>query len=198
MKTRINSPDIFEQKMKISGIRMWILLSVLTVLIITGLILFLSNRIKVTVESDLCYVFKDTMTYHEAMTKSIQLASPQYAYMYEGLEQTLNGYPPDNMVQSVVLSFDDNKQTICEGMPLQIQGRSGEVLITTLPISFQQLIENGTPEEDLLKAGFVPSKEYTFICAVLYLPEGMKPLPEGLSKATILLDELEPTTLILK
>ena len=198
MKTRINSPDMFEQKLRVSGTRMWVLLSVLTVLIAAGLILFLSNRIVVTEESDFCYVFEDTMTYREAMTEAIRLASPKYAHMYEDFGQTNNGYPPDGTVQPAFLLFSDNDQTICEGMPLKVQGRSGEVLTTALPVSFQQLIENGNSEKELLKAGFVPNGKYTFICAVLYLPEGTEPLPEGRSRAEVVLDELEPATLILK
>lgn len=198
MKTRINSPDTFERMMKISGVRMWIILSVLTVLTVTGLTLFLTNRITVTAESKLCYVSGETMIYREALTESAQQALPEYAYLYESIDQADVTYPLDGMVQPVILSFDENEQTIHDGMPLQVQGRSGKVLIAMLPMSLQQIIDKGYSEMELLKGGFVHSRSYSFIYAVLYLQDGMEPLPEGMYKAEVLLDELDPVTLILK
>lgn len=198
MKTKINSPDTFEKMMKVSGTRMWLVLSVLTVLIVTGLILFLTNPITISSEVEQCYVLGETMTYREALMEAVQEALPEYAYLYEGIEQSDVSYPLDGTVQPVILSFDENEESIRDGMPLRVQGRGGYVLISSLPMSLQQIIDKGYSEMELLKAGFVHSRRYTFTYAVLCLPEGTEPLPEGLYKAKILLDELEPVTLILK
>ena len=199
MTQRISSPEELNRRMKINRVGIWIVLTLLTVAVIVGMILFLSGKI-VMRETHLCYVTDVSMPSIDALYE-VFLSDPIYrtSVTKDALKavygDTLRPYS-----QFTYFLIEDLEETeMAEGMKFYIGDNWGYVIsIPNKPTKYEDILRLGFGEKEMRKAGLTPGIPYYLMIAFLSAEEPAPILTDGFYTADVVLDTVDPISFILK
>ena len=198
MTERIDSPEKLNRLMKISSVRIWIVLAALLIAVAGGLAAFLSRDIVIQ-ETHLCYVSDLWLPSIEAMIgpgsgdEKTDIAWKEYVEInFAGL------LPPYAQIAYLVLEDIDSTE-IEEEMPVRFGSAEGQVyFIWPEPSDQEELLQLGMDEKKMRQAGLNPAGLY-YLCTVFLFNDepGLQTEP-GFGMATVTLNVVDPVSLILK
>ena len=197
MNKRILSPEKLNEMVRVSKLRIWIILALLIVLIGGGLTLFLSNPI-ISREIHDCYVVNDTMTIEYFLEKT---SAGEDSEFIESIKRNNNMAFLKSYIQPayiILRSLDETEMT--PWMPAHIQDKEGFIYdISAMKLDYENIYSiTGTPREELEKNNIIPGTSF-YLASVLILCESPEPvLKSGYDSVEITLSEVDPVSLILK
>lgn len=200
MNKRIVSPEKLNEMVRVSKLRIWIILALLIVLIGGGLTLFLSHTI-VSKEVHDCYVGKDTTTVANFFEQTIKTSVGEDSEFMDSIKRNNNAeFLNTNIQPAYIILHSLDETEMSTWMPARIQGKEGVVFdISAMKLDYENIHSvTGIPKEELKKNNIIPGTSF-YLASVLILCESSEPVLEsGYDSATITLSEVDPISLILK
>ena len=198
---RITSPEQLNKMMKVSKARIWIILIAMLVFIALGIHWFINNEVVISEEhpcfiSDKKVVLADYIYdtfYTETGNKELCEATLKLVAESYG-EEYLN----KKIYPAIIYTRDIENTELLEQMPIEVIGLKGSVFhIPTEKLDCKTIVKDASfTEKEMRQAGMDPGFEYYPIMAGLGENQDVEAV-SGLYKAKIILNVLEPMSLIL-
>lgn len=198
MTDRIDSPEKLNRLMKISSVRIWVVMAVLLIAVAGGLAAFFSRSIVIE-ESHLCFVSDVWMPSMEAMIGPGSGDEEADMAWKEYVEENFAGWLPPYAQIAYLVIRDIDSTEIQEQMPVRLGSAEGQVyFVWEEPSDHKELLGLGMDEKEMRKAGLNPAGRY-YLCTVFLFSDepGLQTVP-GFGMATVTLDVVDPVSLILK
>lgn len=199
MTERISSPEQLSRRLKFNKAGIWVALITLTVAVIAGLILFLSRDIVIR-ETHLCYVTNTTgsskdMLYELFMSETNKRVDITREKIEETYGKVLS--PESRIVYFFVRDMEETE--IAEGMNVMVGNSEG--IVVSIPnemTDYEHILESGLNEEEMRQAGLMPGISYYLITAFLSCDGTEAVMEPGFNNAEVILNVLNPVSMILK
>lgn len=186
--------------MKVSKARIWIILITMLAFIVFGLYWFINNDVVLS-ETHPCFI-SDEKTALKDYLYDIYYAETGNAELAQyNIDESIANYGEDYMnmqiFPAIIYVTDISNTELLELMPIEINGLRGSVLhLPTEKMDVSTFISDARfTNEEMIKNGMSPGLDYYPIMACLSAKQEISP---GLYNATVILDVLEPKSLIFK
>ena len=200
MNKRILSPEKLNEMVRVSKLRIWIILALLIVLIGGGLTLFLSNTI-VSKEIHDCYVTSNTMTVEYFLAQKIKTSVDEDSEFMESIKRNNNAAFLNSYVQPAYIILKSVDETeMGPWMTAYIQKKKGfSYDISAMKVDYETIYAmTGMPKEELEKNNIIPGTSF-YLATVLIPCDGPEPvIKSGYDTVSVILSEVDPISLILK
>ena len=201
MTQRIGSPEELNNRMKVNGVGVWIVLIALITVVIAGIVVLLSHDI-VMRESHPCYVSDVSMPSIDALYETI-FTDPVYGdSVTRDTVETVYGdimKPHPYSQLSYFLIDDPDKTEMAEGMTFYIGDNAGFVIsFSNEQTGYEDMLRFGIREKEMRRAGLIPGLPYYLITAIIFSEEPDPVLTPGFYTADVILDVVDPVSFILK
>lgn len=200
---RISSPEQLNKLMKVSKLRIWIILILLLLLVGCGFYWFFNKEVVVS-EQYPCYISAEEIPLEEYLYEILLKSSGDAQFAQVELEGAIEVYGEEPMKQLVhpgILYLEDITKTEMGGLEtVEVADLTGTVIhIPNETFDCDSIVKNvHFTDKEMRQAGMNPGIHYYPV--LLYIKndqDGNAPDP-GLYEATVIIDVLKPSSMILR
>lgn len=200
---RISSPEQLNKLMKVSKLRIWVILILLLLLVGCGFYWFFNKEVVIS-EQYPCYISAEEMPLEEYMYQFLLQSSGSAEIARGTLADATKYYGEEHMKQAVhpgILYLEDITKTEIGGLEtVEVAGFSGNVmLIPNETFDFGSIVKDvHFTDKEMRLVGMNPGIDYyPVLLNIKEDQDGNAPDP-GLYNATVIIDVLKPSSMILR
>ena len=200
---RISSPEQLNKLMKVSKSRIWVILILLLLLVGCGYYWFFNNEVVIT-EKYPCYISAEEVPLEDYVYEILLQSSGSEEFAQGNLEGTIEDFGAEYMKQTVrpaLLYLEDLAKTEMNGLEtVEVAGfRGGVVNIPDGAFDCSRIVKDAQfTEQEMRQVGMNPGIRYYPVLVAVKEPRGSRDPAPGLYTATVIIDVLKPSSMILK
>lgn len=201
--SRISSPEQLNKLMKVSRLRIWVILASLLLLVGCVFYWFMNNEVVIS-EKYPCYISAEEGQLNDYIYEILLESSGDAELARNGFEETTEFYGEEykkQTVHPVILYIEDITKTEMGGLEtIEVAGFKGSVIhIPNKTFDCESIVKDvHFTEKEMRQAGMYPGIDYYPVLAVIKEDQyGNVPAP-GLYTATVIIDVLKPSSMILR
>ena len=200
---RISSPEQLNKMMKVSMFRIWVILALLLLLVGGAFYWFFNNEVVIS-EKYPCYISAEELPLDDYSYEILLKSSGDVQLAQVELEGATDAYGEEHMKQLVhpaILYIEDITKTEISGLEtVEVAGFTGSVIhIPSEIFDCTSIVRDANfTEKEMRQVGMNPGIDYyPVLLDIKKNQDGSGPAP-GLYTATVIIDVLKPSSMILR
>lgn len=200
---RIDSPEKLNSMIKVSKLRIWIILFLLLIFIVFSFVWFVKKSVVIEERHPL-YISDEMTTVRDLLYKLIYQDSNDAEITKEWTNETEKIYGTDymdsNIYPACLFVKDLSSSEMVEHMDIKAAEYNGTILYLPFEnFNYKNIFTNMEyTDEEMRKVGMIPGINYSPVIVAIWAKQDNMKVKSGLYDSSVILDVLKPISMITK